>query len=51
MGKNFDWKKLADMPSGTEEYEKLLELTKYEDEHPEWYDHECYCQLYMSYAD
>lgn len=31
--------------------DELVELTRQEDEHPEWYDCWCECQLCMSYAD
>lgn len=30
---------------------KLLEKTRREDEHPEWYNEACFCRTCMSYAD
>jgi hypothetical protein len=30
---------------------ELLEATRKEDEHPEWYEYPCYCRTCMSYAD
>ena len=50
MSEQFDWKKLANMPRGTKEYEDLLNLTEREEEHPNWYEDECYCKLCTSYA-
>lgn len=29
----------------------LLERTEHNEEHPDWYDGPCYCQLCMSYGD
>lgn len=29
----------------------LLEQTRLEDEHPDWYNFTCYCRTCMSYAD
>lgn len=50
---NADWKKLEEIDSKKEPLERrrLLELTRKEDEHPEWYESECECLLCMSYAD
>ncbi len=34
-----------------EEFDDLLDLTRSQIEHPEWYDSSCLCQLCCSYGD
>jgi len=44
------WNELCILDGG-EEAAKLLELTEYEDEHPEDYNGPCMCKLCQSYGD
>lgn len=37
--------------SGGEKADELLEQTRYFDQHPDWYDNACLCQLCCSYGD
>ena len=48
------WKELEAlcMAGGyTKRYDKLIKLTEKQDEHPEWYESDCWCATCRSYAD
>ena len=34
-----------------EEFNTLVAMTREQEEHPEWYDSPCLCQLCLSYGD
>lgn len=46
-----EWKDLETMKKGDFDYEHLLEKTSSEEEHPEWYNGPCMCELCRSYSD
>ena len=43
--KEKDWKLLEQTDADSKLGLLLLNETKYEEEHPEWYDGPCFCQL------
>ena len=47
-----EWKELANKNVSNKRFKELIEKTRTEEEHPEWFeDHWCECRLCMSYAD
>jgi hypothetical protein len=44
-----EWQNLND--KGEAVYPELLKRTRYEEEHPDWYDGPCECQMCCSYGD
>lgn len=48
--KEKDWKKLELLKKGDIGYERLLDMTALEDEHPEWYNGACMCCMCRSYG-
>jgi hypothetical protein len=49
-----EWKQLEakfESAPTRQEQDKLIELTRSQEEHPEWYDQPCLCQLCCSYGD